>query len=117
MQLFQEGVFLYVFRNFYENLFCRTCPNRCLSEMNQKTVFTKSINSKIVIFSAVADMWAYSFSKKGLHHRFFSMKIGKFNRASILQNDSARLLLISGDIFNVLLALSVINQFSQNMEI
>ena len=117
MQLFQEGVFLYVFRNFYENLFCRTCPNRCLSEMNQKTVFTKSINSKIVIFSAVADMWAYSFSKKGLHHRFFSMKIGKFNRTSILQNDSARLLLISGDIFSVLLALSVINQFTQNMEI
>ena len=117
MQLFQEGVFLYVFRNFYKNLFCRTCSNRCLSEMNQKNVFTKSINSKIVIFSAVADMWAYSFSKKGLHHRFFSMKIGKFNRASILQNDSARLLLISGDIFNVLLALSVINQFSQNMEI
>ena len=117
MQLFQEGVFLYVFRKSYEDLFCRTCPNRCLSKMNQKNVFTKSINSKIVIFSAVADMWAYSFSKKGLRHRFFSMKIGKFHRTSILQNDAARLLLISGDIFCVLLALSVINQFSQSMEI
>ena len=33
------------------------------------------------------------------------MKIGTFYRTSILQNNAARLLLISCDIFNVLLAL------------
>ena len=70
-----------------------------------------------VFYSEVAGMWAYSFSKKGLHHRCFSMKIGKFYRTSILQNNAGRLILISGDIFNVLLAVTVINQFSHSMEI
>ena len=62
-----------------------------------------------VFFSAVADLWAYSFSKKRLHHRCFSMKSLKFYRTPILQNNAARLLLISCDIFNVSLALSVKN--------
>ena len=70
-----------------------------------------------VLYCAVAGMWAYSFSKKGLHHRCFSMKIGKFYRKSILQNNAGRLLLISCDIFYVLLAVTVINQFSHSMEI
>ena len=43
------------------------------------------------------------------------MKIGKFYWISILQNNAARLLLISHGIFNVLLTLSVINQFSHSM--
>ena len=38
------------------------------------------------------------------------MKIGKFYKTSIFQDNGARLLLISCDIFNVLLALPVINQ-------
>ena len=45
------------------------------------------------------------------------MNIGKFYRTSILQSNAARLLPISCEIFNVLLALSVINQFSYSMEI
>ena len=40
------------------------------------------------------------------------MKIVKFYRTSILQSNAAPLLLISRDIFNISLALSVINQFS-----
>ena len=51
-----------------------------------------------VLFSAVSDMRAYSFSKMELHHRYISMKIGKFYRMSILQNNAARLLLISCDV-------------------
>ena len=60
-----------------------------------------------VLFRVVSDMWAYIFSKKELHHKCFSMKIGKFYGTSILQNNAARLFLISCDICNVLLALSV----------
>ena len=48
-----------------------------------------------VLFRVVSDMWAYIFSKKELHHRYFSMKIGKFYGTSILQNNAARLFLIS----------------------
>ena len=70
-----------------------------------------------VLFSAIPDMWAYSFSKTGLHQRCFSMKIGKFYTTSVLQNNAERLFLISCDNFNVLHALSLINQFSHNMEI
>ena len=55
--------------------------------------------------------------QNGLHHRCFSMKIGKFHRISILQNNATQLLLISCDIFDVSLALSLINQFSHSMEI
>ena len=98
------------------NLFCRTCPNGCLTEMYSHNLSQEN-NGDGVLFSAVADIWANKLSKKGLHHRCFSMKIGKFYRTSILQNNSARLFLISSEIFNVLLALSVINQFSHSMEI
>ena len=109
------------FPNFLEDLFRRTCPNGCLSEMNQKNcihkIFSQGNTGDGVLFSVVADMWAYSFSKKGLHHKCFSMKIVKFYRTSFLQNNAARQLLISRDIFNLLLALSVINKFSHSMEI
>ena len=40
-----------------------------------------------VLLSAVADMWTWNFSKKGLHRRCFSMKIGTFYRKSILLPD------------------------------
>ena len=39
--------------------------------------------------------------QNGLHDRCFSMKIVKFLRTSILQNNVARLLLISCDILDV----------------
>ena len=94
------------------NLFCRTFPNGCLSEMNQKNcirkIYSQENTTDGILFNAAADIWAYKLSKKGPHHRCFSMKIGKFYSASILQNNAARLLLISCDIINVLLALSVI---------
>ena len=100
---------------------CRTCLNGCLSEMNHKNcihkIYSQENTSDGVLFSVVADMWAYNFSKKGLHHRCFCMRIGKFYRTSILQNNAARLLLISCDIFSVLLVLSVVYHFSQSMEI
>ena len=83
------GVFLYVFQNFYEDLFSRTYLNWCLSGMNQKncihSVYSWENTDDGVFFNVVADMWAYRFSKKWLHHRFDSKKIGKFNRTSILQ--------------------------------
>ena len=70
------------FPNFYEDLFCRTCPNGCLSEVNQKNcihkIYSQGNTGDGVLFSVVGDMWAYIFSKKGLYHRCFSMKIGKF---------------------------------------
>ena len=94
-------------------------PNGYLGKMNQKScnhkIYSQENTGDVVLFSAVADMWAYNFSKKGLHHRCFSMKMGKFYRTSVLQNNAARQLLISCDIFNVLLALSVINQFSMEI--
>ena len=48
------GVFLKVFRNFWEDLFCRTCPNGCLSKMNnEKIVFTKSIHRKTPVMASL----------------------------------------------------------------
>ena len=89
--------------------------------MNQKKcihkIYSQENTGDGVLFSAAADIWAYKLSKKGLHRKYFSMKIGKFYSASILQNNAARLLLISCEIINVLLALTVINQFSRSMEI
>ena len=64
----------------------------------------------MVSFLVQSDMWAHELSKIELHHRCFPMNIGNFYRTSILQNNAARLLLISCDIFTVLLPLSVINQ-------
>ena len=89
--------------------------------MNQKNciqrIYSQENTGDGALFSAVTDMWGYSFSIKRLHHRCFSMKIGKFYRTSILQNNDARLPLISCDIFNVILTLPVINQFSHSVEI
>ena len=45
-----------------------TCPNGCLSEMNQKNcihkIYSQENTGGGVPFSAVADMWGYSFSKR-----------------------------------------------------
>ena len=69
-----------------------------------------------MIVSVLVELQTYGLiSKKGVHHRCFSMKIGKFYGISILQYNAARLLLICHGIFNVLLTLSVINQFSHSM--
>ena len=52
-------------------------------------IYSQENTGESVLFSAVTHMWAYNFSKKGLYHRYFSMKIGKFYRTSILQNNAA----------------------------
>ena len=105
-----------VFSFTFSEIFKKT-----LSEMNQKNcihkIYLQGNTGDGVLFSAIPDMWAYSFSKTGLHQRCFSMKIGKFYTTSVLQNNAERLFLISCDNFNVLHALSLINQFSHNMEI
>ena len=77
---------------------CRTCPNKCLSEMNPKK--SKSYSQKL-------------FSGR-LHRRCFSIKIKKFYRISFSQNTAAQLLLISCNNFNESLALSVKNQFRRS---
>ena len=96
-------------------------PERALVKWTKKNylhkIYSQENTGDGVLFSAVVDMWAYNLSKKGLHHRCFSMKIGKFYRSSVLQNNAARLFLIFCDIFNVWLALSMINQFSQHGDI
>ena len=51
------------------------------------------------------------FFQKGLPHKCFSRKFVKFYRTSFLQNNAARLLLVSYSIFNVSLALPVINRW------
>ena len=99
------------------NLFCWICPSGCLRvKWTQKNCAQENTFDD-VLFSAVADIWANKLFKKELYHRCFSMKIGKFYRTSILQNNAARLLLISCAIFNALLALSVLNQLGHSMEI
>ena len=70
-------------------------PKSCIHK-----IYSQENTGDGVLFIAVADMWAYSFFKKGLHRRCFSLKIGKFCRTSILHNNAVRLLLISCDIFN-----------------
>ena len=98
------GVFLYVFRNFTKTYFVE------MSEMNQKNcihkIYSHGIPGDGILFSEVADIRAYSFFEKGLHPRCFSIKIEKFYKTSILHNNAARLLLISCDIFNVLLGIN-----------
>ena len=125
MQLFQEKKLWHrCFTCKFSEIFKKTyfvehaCSNTWV-KWTKNIVFTKSIRRKIVevLFSAVADMWTYNFSKKWLRHWYFSMKTGKFYRTSILQTNAGRLLLISCDIFSVLLTLSMINQFSHSMEI
>ena len=108
-----KGIFLQVFRNFWKDLFWRTCPSGCLNEMNQKKlclIYSQGNNGKDVPFSAVADMWVYSFSKRDSITDAFLWKL-KFYRKSFLQNTAVRLFLISCSIFNLSLVLSAINQF------
>ena len=55
------------FPKFWKELFCRTYPSGYLNEMNQKKlclIYSQENTSEDVFFSAVADMWAYSFSKR-----------------------------------------------------
>ena len=105
---------------FKKNYFVEHAQTDAWVKWTKKIVFTKSIHTKKEMTPFLVQLqtcgWAYSFSKKGLHHRYFSVKIGKFYRTSILQNNAVRLLLISCDSFNVLLALPVRNQFSHSME-
>ena len=57
------------FPKFLKGLFCRKYPKGCLNEMNHKKCIYKTYSQEDtgddVLFSAVADMWAYSFSKNG----------------------------------------------------
>ena len=109
--------FAEIFKNTY---FVEHVRTDAWVKWTKKIVLTKSIHTKKEMTPFLVQLqtcgWAYSFSKKGLHHRYFSGKIGKFYRTSILQNNAVRLLLISCDSFNVLLALSVRNQLSHSME-
>ena len=86
----------------------------------KKIVFTESIHREtpvMVSFLVQLQTCGLTDFQKSDYHRCFSMKIGKFCRTSILQNNAARLILFSCDIFNVLLALSVIKQFCHSMKI
>ena len=69
-----------------------------------------------VLFSAVADMQAYSFSKRESITDAF-LDSCEVLQNIILQKNAAGLLLIFCNIFNVSLALSVINQSRHSMEI
>ena len=71
MQLYQKEtpakVFSCKFSEIFskKDLFCRTYLNGCLNKMNQKKlclIYSQENNGNDVLFSAVADMWAYSFS-------------------------------------------------------
>ena len=93
-----------ILENISERMFERNEPkNLCL-------IYSQENNSKDGLFSAVADMWVYSFSKRDSIADAFLWKL-KFYRKSFLQNTAVRLLLISRNIFNLSLVLSAINQF------
>ena len=53
--------------SFKEDPPCRTCPNGCLSDMNQKNyiykIYFQEKTGDVVLFSALAEMWAYGFPK------------------------------------------------------
>ena len=69
------------FRKFWKDLFCRTYPSGCLNEMNQKKlclICSQENNGKDVLFSAVADMWAYNFSKRDSITDAFLWKLWSF---------------------------------------
>ena len=87
----------------------------------KKSAFTKSIFRKtlaMVSFLIHLLTCRLTVFQNGFHHRCFFMKIVKFYRTPILQNNAARLLMmISCDISDVSITLSVINQFSHSMEI
>ena len=88
-----------------------TYPSGCLNEMNQKKlylIYSQENTGEDFLFSAVADIWAYSFSKRDSITDAF---LWKFYKKSFLQNTAVRLLLIFCNIFNLSLVLSAINQF------
>ena len=110
---FGTGVFPVSFSKFLR----RTCLSECLSEMNRKNCIQQSSSQENIgdgiLFRAVADRWAYSFFKKDPITDAFLWKLWSFTEHHF-QNTAARLLLISCNIFNVSLVLSVINQFSHS---
>ena len=113
------GAFLYISRNFEEDLFCRTCANVCLSEMMQRKLYSQNLfTGKLpVMASFLVQLQTYvglQFYQKGLYHRCISAKIVKFYRASFLSNTVWRLLLIYCSIFDVSFGLSMIYQFSHS---
>ena len=56
------------FPKFIRRSIYRIYPNGCLNEMNQKSyvykIYSQENTGEDVLFRAVADMWAYSFSKR-----------------------------------------------------
>ena len=99
---------------FKKTYFVEHARNGCLSEMNQKNVFTKYIHRETPVMASFL-VQPQTCGLTVFRKRWFSMKIRTFHKTSVLQNNAARLLLISCDNFNALLALSVINQFSHSM--
>ena len=117
---FSTVVFRWILRNFQEHLFWIIPVNGYFCEIKQwenkfTQIFLQNNLNDIVPRGAVVGTRTYSFTYKGLHHRCFLMKFVKFYGTSFLQNTIGRLLLISSNIFDVSLALSVILQFSRNL--
>ena len=78
----------------------------------KKNVFTKAIHGKTSVtasFLVQLQIFGLTVFPEGLQHRCFSVKAVKFYRMSFLQNTAAQLLLISSNIFNEPLDLSVRN--------
>ena len=75
-------VFSFKFSEIFKQNYFAEHACGCLNEMNQKNCSHKICSQEnigdCILFSAVADMCTYNSSKKQLHHRCFSMKIGKF---------------------------------------
>ena len=67
-----------------------------------------------VLFNVVVVMKACSFTKQGLQHRYFSVKIIKFCRIPFLQNTARCLVLSLSTVLNVSLDLSAICKFSHS---
>ena len=67
-----------------------------------------------VLFNVVVVMKACSFTKQGLQHRYFSVKIIKLSRIPFLQNTARCLVLSLRTVLNVSLDLSAIYKFSHS---
>ena len=67
-----------------------------------------------VLLNVVVGMKACSFTKQGLQHRYFSVKIIKFSRIPFLQNTARCLVLNLSTVLNVSLDLSAICKFSHS---
>ena len=48
------AVFLSAFRNFQKDRLCRTCPSKCLSEMNQKNCIHRSYSQETRVLDSLA---------------------------------------------------------------